>query len=212
MLWTVGWMLVVWTELVHSNARMGRGNRQVYFGGGSGGCWLCRCHSGGHKIPHVQLSAFSVLLGSSNSFLAKCIFLTAVKGIKLLLFIFGNLLPKGRKGLHLPAPGVYMKLSGSSYLSSKYRCHPPSRWSPPLLSCLQGGHNESCGWESCSRLSGWNPFGKVSKLTYTVSWMLEVKVSQVNPCFSMMWKNNGSLFIICLNLNLSRNFIVTNFG
>ena len=31
-----------------------------------------------------------------------------------------------------------------------------------------------------------NHSGKVSMLTYTVSWVLEAKVNQVNPCFSMM--------------------------
>ena len=28
--------------------------------------------------------------------------------------------------------------------------------------------------------------GKVSILSYTVSWVLEVNVNQVSPCFSMM--------------------------
>ena len=124
----------------------------------SGGCWPCRCCNGGCEISHVQLSVFSVLLGSSTSFLAKIGFPYWSEDIKTpLLFIIGNHLPKGRKRLHLPAPGAIWSYLGHT-ISHKYGCHPPSGWSPLCLSCLQGGHNWSCGRQNCTVLWGWNSF------------------------------------------------------
>ena len=50
-------------------------------------------------------------------------------------------------------------------------------------------------------------------LTYTVSGgLLEANVIHVKPCFSMMGKSSGSPLIMHLILNLSLNFIVTDFG
>ena len=60
-------------------------------------------------MSHVQLSVFPALLGSSTSFLAKISFPYWGEGIKtspLLLPVLYNFLPKGRKWLHLSAPGA----------------------------------------------------------------------------------------------------------
>ena len=40
----------------------------------------------------------------------------------------------------------------------------------------------------------------------------DATINQLNPCFNISWKSNGWLFMMCLTLNLSLNFIVTDFG
>ena len=47
---------------------------------------------------------------------------------------------------------------------------------------------------------------------YTVSYVPAAKVYHIIPCFSIMWKSNGCLFIKHLTLFLSWSLIVTNLG
>ena len=60
----------------------------------------------GMKLPMSNFLYFLLFWDFLLLFLPNLFSLTGVQGFKLLLFIFNNLLPKGRKGLHLPDPGA----------------------------------------------------------------------------------------------------------
>ena len=50
-------------------------------------------------------------------------------------------------------------------------------------------------------------------ISYAVSGgLLDAKVNHVMPCFSIIWKNKGSLLTMHLILNLSLNLIETDVG
>ena len=52
--------------------------------------------------------------------------------------------------------------------------------------------------------------GRISVTSYAISErLLDAKVSQVMPCFNIIWKSKGSLLTMHLIFNLSLNFIVT---
>ena len=197
-----------------------RGSRQASCGGGGSHCWTCRHCSWGWIMSHVQFSIFSDFLQSPASLFARLVLPYWSEGIRvslfmdflLFLFVISYFLPEGRKGFHLPTTGAIWSHLGCSvppvgidaihhpdgylYVNCVFRDGTVKVVKVKVTMCL------------AVEIDSW----KVSILSYTVYWVLEDNVNQVNPCFSMMWKSNGSLFIIHLILYLSLNFIGTNLG
>ena len=65
-------------------------------------------------------------------------------------------------------------------------CSSWSRLSPPQLWCPLAVGTRNIHIGNYIEVSEHKPSGKVSVLSYTVSWVLEVNVNQLIPCFSMM--------------------------
>ena len=137
---------------------------------------------------HVQLSVFPVLLGSSTSFLANISFPYWSEGIKtspLLLLVLSNFLPKRRKGLHLSAPGVVWSYLGLPI--SPVGMDAINHLDGHLYAyCVLGGTTKVLEDKVTLGFEVEIHSENVSRLTYTVSWVLETMMNQVNPCFSIM--------------------------
>ena len=171
------------------------------------------CHSWRYGASSAQFPVFS------TPFLCGFVFPYWGKGIRALNFLtspLNNLLFSywERKGLYPSAPGAVCTHLGCLV----------SPVCVDTFHCPDGHFHINCVfWEDTVEVMKIKVMvalaveveihtGKVSILSYTVSWELESKVNQVIPCFSVTWKSGGSFFIICLILNLSLSFIVTDLG
>ena len=102
-----------------------------------------------------------------------------------------------------------------SDLSGRYGYPWAYAWWYLHLLCPSAEYMRSIWREGYKLVPNYKQFfsGSISCMTYTVSWwLLEAKVNQVKPCFNMIWKSKGFLLTIHLILNLSLNFILTDFG
>ena len=176
----------------------------------------------GVKHPMSNFLCLLFLLDLSLDLLIEAFFFCKLNGIRvewvvlilLLLFIFLYFLLEGQKQFHPSAPGAAGDLFQCVIFSIQVNTFDNSHCDSMSIMSFSRTHQKK---PNRQLQVGFNSQAIVCNNIYAgfiefFGGSVEANVNQLKPCLNMMWKSNGSPFIICLILNLSLIIIVSDFG